>query len=286
MSKIHEHVSTKYLVLAFLIVAWLHISKQYINRDCKDSHKPVNVIQAQPNINTTISESVRQNIHLIENDLVVSESSLLDELQINGYISEEDAKTLKDRNRTDQAHIFAQMLEVMDDESFFDVVRILKECSFEHIASALKLSYSVFKYEAAYIPSEEKHSICPICRLKREVDIKEMRSDLKKEDLLSYKLYRDINEFCVPKGSQDGLWKSLLDNLKSCGQSDVETRFIKMLNTPKHRGLFECFQQNYPTRFECCCHHARIKNIIPGGVRRLFEFAKGSLRHIFGNLIM
>lgn len=197
---------------------------------------------------------MRQNIHLIENDLVVSESSLLDELQINGYISEEDAKTLKDRNRTDQAHIFAQMLEVMDDESFFDVVRILKECSFEHIASALKLSYSVFKYEAAYIPSEEKHSICPICRLKREVDIKEMRSDLKKEDLLSYKLYRDINECCSPKGQQDRLWKDLFYYLRFCRQIYVETRFVKMLNTPKHRGLFQCFQQNYPTHFKCVCH--------------------------------
>lgn len=78
---------------------------------------------------------MRQNIHLIENDLILSESSLIDKLQIKEYISEEDAKTLKDRNRTDQAHIFAQMLEVMDDKSFLDVARILKECSFDHIAS-------------------------------------------------------------------------------------------------------------------------------------------------------
>lgn len=229
---------------------------------------------------------MRKNIHLIENDLLVSESSLIDKLQVSGYLSEEDVKTLKDRNRTDQAHIFAQHLEVMDEESFFDIVRILKECSFHHIASALELSYSVFKYEVAYIASEEKHSICPICRLKREVDIKEMRSDLKKEDLLSYKLYRDINECCVPKGSQDVLWKSLLDSLKSCRQSDVETRFMKMLNTPKHKGLFECFQENYPTRFECRCHHARIKNNIPWGVRQLFEFAKAGLWNILCNLIL
>lgn len=196
---------------------------------------------------------MRQNIHLIENDLILSESSLIDELQIKEYISEEDAKTLKDRNRTDQAHIFAQMLEVMDDESFFDVVRILKECSFDHIASELERYYNVSDVKAK-ISSEKQYSICPTCRLKREVDIKEMRSDLKKEDFLSYKLYRDINECCSPKGQQDRLWKDLFYYLRFCKQIYVETRFVKMLNTPKHRGLFQCFQQHYPTHFKCVCY--------------------------------
>lgn len=69
-----------------------------------------------------MSESVRANIHLIETDLIVSESNLIDELQINGYFSEDELKSSKKRNRTDQAHIFAQRLEVMDDESFIEVV--------------------------------------------------------------------------------------------------------------------------------------------------------------------
>lgn len=196
---------------------------------------------------------MRQNIHLIEKDLIVYQSNLIDELQVKEYISEEEAKTLKGRNRTDQAHMFAQMLEVMDDESFLDVVRILKECSFDHVALELEKCYNASNYKAN-ISSEKQYSICPICRLKREVDIKEMRSDLKKEDLLSYKLYRDINECCAPKGQQDRLWKDLFYYLRFCRQISVETRFVKMLNTQKHKGLFLCFQQNYPTHFKCVCH--------------------------------
>lgn len=169
------------------------------------------------NIKTAVSESVRQNIHLIEKDLIVSESNLIDELQVKEYISEEEAKTLKDRNRTDQAHIFGLMIEVMDDESFLDVVKILKECSFDHIGSELEMYYNVSDYKAK-ISSEKQYSICPTCRLKREVDIKVMRSDLKKEDLLSYKLYRDINECCAPKGQQDRWWKDPFFYLRICRQ--------------------------------------------------------------------
>lgn len=200
-----------------------------------------------------MSESVRENIHLIETDLIVSESNLIDELQINGYLCEDELKSLKKRSRTDQAHIFAQKLEVMDDESFLEVVDILKKCSFEHIASALKSSYNVSKCEAK-LQSETQHLFCPICRLKSEVDIKELRSDLKKEDLLPFKLYRDINEFCAPKGHQDEFWKELFYHFKTCGQRSVETRFLKMLNTPKFRGLYKCFQQSSPTHFECGCN--------------------------------
>lgn len=200
-----------------------------------------------------MSESVRANIHRIETDLIVSESNLIDELQINGYLHEYELTSLKKRNRTDQAHFFAQRLEVMDDESFLEVVDILNKCSFVHIASALKSSYNLAKCEPQ-LQSETQHLFCPICRLKREVDIKELRSDLKKEDLLPFKLYRDINEVCSPTGHQDELWKELFCHFKSCGQRSVETRFLTMLNTPKHRGLYKCFQRNFPTHFECGCN--------------------------------
>lgn len=208
-----------------------------------------------------MSESVRANIHLIETDLIVSESNLIDELQINGYLSEVELKSLKKRNRTDQAHIFAQRLEVMDDESFIEVVQILEKCCFGHIASALTSSYNVAKCEPK-LQSETQHLFCPICRLKSEVDIKELRSDLKKEDLLPSKLYRDINELCAPKGHQDEFWKELFYHFKSCGQCFVETRFVEILNTPKHRGLYKCFQLNLPTNFKCGCDKPYLLRVL------------------------
>lgn len=208
-----------------------------------------------------MSESVRANIHLIETDLIVSESNLIDELQINKYLSEDDLESLKKRNRTDQAHSFAQRLENMDDESFIEVVQILEKCGFRHIASELTSSHNVAKCEPK-LQSETHHLFCPICRLKSEVDIKELRSDLKKEDLLPSKLYRDINELCAPKGHQDELWKELFYHFKSCGQCFVETRFVEILNTPKHRGLYKCFQLNLPTNFECGCDKPYLLRVL------------------------
>lgn len=212
-------------------------------------------------IKTAVSESVRENIHLIETDIIVSDSNLIDELQVNGYMFEDEVKSLKERTRTDQAHIFAQMLEAMDDESFLEVVDILKKCSFDHIASALTSSYNVAKCEPN-LQSEKQHLFCPICRLKSEVDIKELRSDLKKEDLLPSKLYRDINELFATKGHQDELWKELFYHFKSCGQRSVETRFVEILNTPNHRGLYKCFQQNLPTNFECGCDKPYLLRVL------------------------
>lgn len=53
---------------------------------------------------TAVSEAVRENIDLIENDLKVKESSLLDEMQ--GYLSEEDVIKITRSSRKDQAHFF------------------------------------------------------------------------------------------------------------------------------------------------------------------------------------
>lgn len=242
------------LILGYtLLPFFIFVLNEWLRYVVKVSRPHVKVFQDPLSIKTAVSESVRANIHRIETDLIVSESNLIDELQINGYLHEYELTSLKKRNRTDQAHFFAQRLEVMDDESFLEVVDILNKCSFVHIASALKSSYNLAKCEPQ-LQSETQHLFCPICRLKREVDIKELRSDLKKEDLLPFKLYRDINEVCSPTGHQDELWKELFYHFKSCGQRSVETRFLTTLNTPKHRGLYKCFQRNFPTHFECGCN--------------------------------
>lgn len=72
---------------------------------------------------------------------MVYESNLVDELQINAYLSEEETKTMKLRNRSYQAHLFAEILKVMDEQNFLRIVDMLKRCSFKHIAYSLQSSY-------------------------------------------------------------------------------------------------------------------------------------------------
>lgn len=57
-----------------------------------------------------MSEAVRENIDLIENDLKVKESSLLDEMQ--GYLSEEDVIKITRSSRKDQAHLLRKLLRI------------------------------------------------------------------------------------------------------------------------------------------------------------------------------
>lgn len=118
--------------------------------------------------------------------LIESESNLVDELQTNAYLSEEETKTMKLRNRSDQAHLFAEILELLDDGNFLRVLDILRRYSFGHIACSLKASYEYFKTTKALVVVS--HLICPICRLRCDVDIKDLRCDLKKEKLLPRRL--------------------------------------------------------------------------------------------------
>lgn len=203
------------------------------------------------NIKTVVSESVRQNIQLIESDLIVSESNLVDELQTNAYLSEEETKTMKLRNRSDQAHLFAENLELLDDGNFLRVLDILRRCSFGHIACSLKASYEYFKTTKALAVTS--HLICPICRLRYEVDIKDLRCELKKEELLPFSLYIDINDCQARRGHQDYLWKKLFSHLKSLKDESVENKFITIFDTPRHQGLYDCFLKKFPTHFECFC---------------------------------
>lgn len=202
---------------------------------------------------SAVYKSVQQNIELIEKDIVISGSNLLDELQSYDYFSEHDLNNLKQLEREDQAHYFADKLEDMDDEGFLHVLELLSKCKFDHIGSALKSSHDDYK-SARIRPSlpDTQHHICPICRLQCEVDIKDMRSKLKKEDLLPKQLYTDVNKCSDGRGHQDILWKRLFKHFISLKQERVETTFVDFLK-PNHKGLYDYFIQKYPTHFECSC---------------------------------
>lgn len=214
----------------------------------------VDDITCQEKTNTNrnaVSESVQQNIQLIESDLMVSDSNLIDELKTEAYLSEVEANKIRLRNRTDQAHLFAEILEVTDDINFLRIVDMLRRCSFEHIACSLQSSYEDLR--GTQVSAIASHPMCPICRLRYEVDIKDLRCELKKEKLLPFRLYIDINSCLAGKGHQYYLWKKLLSHLKSFESESVENKFIKIFDAPKHRGLYKCFIQNFPTHFECSC---------------------------------
>lgn len=92
-----------------------------------------------------------------------------------------------------------------------------------------------------------------ICRMRYEVDIKNLRCDLKKEKLIPRRLYIEIDSCQARRGHQDYLWEELLSHLKSLNNESVENTFINIFDTPRHQGLYECFLQNFPSNFDCSC---------------------------------
>lgn len=122
--------------------------------------------------------------------------------------------------------------------------------SLANIGSALKSSHDDYK-SAQIRPSlpDTQHHICPVCRLQCEVDIKEMRSKLKTENLLSKTLYKDVNKCSDGRGHQDILWKSLFRHLMSLKQEGVETTFVNFLK-PNHKGLCDFFYPEIPNSFQ------------------------------------
>lgn len=235
----------------------INICPLFVSEDALDhkcfiiQHLKYVFFSEKTNNNDAVSESVRQNIKLIESDLMVCESNLVDELQINAYLFEEETKTMKLSNRSDQAHHFAEILEVMNERNFLRIVDMLKRCSFKHIGSSLQSSYEDLK--KTQVLAITSHPMCAICRMRYEVDIKNLRCDLKKEKLIPRRLYIEINSCQARRGHQDYLWEELLSHLKSLNNESVENTFINIFDTPRHQGLYECFLQNFPSNFDCSC---------------------------------
>ena len=195
---------------------------------------------------SAVTEAVRENILLIENDLKVVESSLLDELQ--DLISEEDTNRFKASSRIDQAHFFAEIVEEYDEERFLLILNILKKTSFAHISQKLMKSYQKSK------PSQSRSSSCPICRIQSEVDIKTIRSRLKREGLLPHSLYKDINKANTGEGHQNALWQGLFYHLKSLKPKEkITTEFINVFDIPKHKSLHSFLLKNNLHNYNCTC---------------------------------
>ena len=197
--------------------------------------------------NSAVTEAVRENIVLIENDLKVVESSLLDMLQ--EHISEEDVNRMKSYSRQDQAHLFAEIVEEYDEEMFLLVLSILENASFSHIAQKLNESYVNYK------PFLPRSSFCPICRIQAEVDIKTIRSGLKSEGLLPHSFYKDINKATAGEGHQNVLWQALFYHLKILKPKDknITTKFVNVFDIPKHKSLHSFLLKNNLHNYDCTC---------------------------------
>ncbi|XP_056014291.1 uncharacterized protein LOC125676370 isoform X3 [Ostrea edulis] len=202
--------------------------------------------KARTSEKTAVTEAVRENIMMIEKDLIVTESTLLDEMQ--DYLSEEEVNMMKNRSRKDQAHLFAAKLEACDNETFLSVLEILVKASFGHVAERLKASFE--KHSTSKLTS----SLCSVCRIRSEVDIKNLRCNLKLGGFLTPSLYNNINQCQADKGHQNALWEELFFHLKSKQpKEEIMWKFINFFNTPKHQGLHNHLRKHPPTRYVCTC---------------------------------
>lgn len=199
-----------------------------------------------------IKESVRQNVYLIEKDLMVRESNLIDYL--GDYFDEEELNDMRQRTRSDQAHLFIERLEETDDEHFNRILEILRRCSFTHIADALYSSFLIMSEREDTPYQSGKKIQCAICRMQNQVDIKRLRSYLKFMNLLPDVLYSDINASRDRKGHQRDLWRALFCHLESFKDKSVEEKFVAFFNTPRHKALYNSMRSYFPTYFKCFCN--------------------------------
>lgn len=196
---------------------------------------------------TAVSEAVRENIKLIENDLKVKESSLLDEMQ--GYLTEGEVDKITNSSRKDQAHYFAAIIEEYDDSTFLSVLDILNKSSFGHISSELKKSFD------KHLPTQLPSSFCVICRIQSEVDIKSLRCELIKEELLSKNLKDMINDCKTSKGHQNTLWQELFFHLKSMQpKQKIAEKFISLFKNANHGSISSYLSNHGLTCYDCTCH--------------------------------
>lgn len=199
--------------------------------------------------NTPVYKAVKENIKLIENDLEVKESSLLDEMHVQGYLTEGEVDKITKSSRKDQAHYFAAIIEEYDNQKFLGVLDILNKSSYVHVSSELKKSFE------KHLPTQIPSSFCAICRIKSEVDIKSLRCELIKEELLSKKLKDLINDCKTSKGHQNALWEELFFNLKSMQpKQKIAEKFINVFKESSHRGIYSDLSMHGLSCYDCTCH--------------------------------
>lgn len=193
-----------------------------------------------------MSEAVRENIELIEHDLTVTFSNLIDEM--NEYLSEEDIININRSSRKDQAHLFAEIIEDYDDKTFLTVLNVLNKTSFGHISTALKKSYERF------LPTQLSNTLCSICRIQSDINIKSLRCGLIKEGFLPKGLRKDINNCQASRGHQNALWQELFHHLKMLQpKQEIAKQFINILKNTKHGSVFSCLPMNGLSNYNCTC---------------------------------
>lgn len=193
-----------------------------------------------------MSEAVRENIELIEHDLTVTFSTLIDEM--NEYLSEDDIININRSSRKDQAHLFAEIIEDYDDKTFLTVLNVLNKTSFGHISTALKKSYERF------LPTQLSNTLCSICRIQSDINIKSLRCGLIKEGFLPKGLRKDINNCQASRGHQNALWQELFHHLKMLQpKQEIAKQFINILKNTKHGSVFSCLPMNGLSNYNCTC---------------------------------
>lgn len=161
---------------------------------------------------------------------------------------------MKSCSRSDQAHIFAEKLEECDDERFLWILDVLKKTSFSHISEKLKESYK------KYLPHQSLDSICSMCRIPAEVDIKNIRSGLISEGLLPHYLYKDINKATTTEGHQYALWQKLFCHFKSLTPKDeIVRKFVKVFDNPQFESLHSLLLKNPLHNFDCTCKRRKLQ---------------------------
>ena len=202
-----------------------------------------------------LSQALQSNIVDLVDRLQFNYSALPDQLISAGHMTEDECRMLRNdiTSRKDQVRYLVSRTKCRDLQ---DVQRFLQliESEVPDVVSKIQDQFEENKQ------NNVKCKTCALCQCTNNVDIKDIVDILWSVRAVSDGFYNEVIACSKPRGSQDLLWKSLVDICNSKQNQEKRKAYVVLFEFMRKKGNFDfivkplqCMLEK-DGRLECHCH--------------------------------
>ena len=187
--------------------------------------------------------------------LQVNVSDLPDQLITAGHMTEDECRMLRNdiSSRKDQVRYLVSRTkcrDICDIEEFLQLI----ERGIPDVVANIRAKFEENKR------NNVRSETCALCQCANNIDIKDVVDTLWSVRAISDGFYNEVIACTKPRGSQEHLWKALVDICNSKNSKERKDIFGMLFDFIRKKGNFEFIIKplsgmlDRDRRLECCCH--------------------------------
>ena len=206
-----------------------------------------------------LSQALQANIVSLVDRLQFNLSDLPDQLITAGHMTEDECRMLRKdiSSRKDQVRYLVSRTKCRDLDDIEKFLQLLNR----------EIPDVVAKIRAKFAENKRNNvrcATCALCQCSNNIDIKDVVDTLWSVRAVSDGFYNEVIACAKPRGSQENLWKALVDICNSKNSTERKKVYGMLFEFMKKKGNFEfiikpmsCMLEK-GGRLECRCH-SRLK---------------------------